>query len=114
MFAFPLTRPSVSNRADRFPRSLNGSPKMAFGLGWVWYVSQMAPGPLGIGKRSTSASQVNAAFEAALTELEKPQYQIDLRNGLGICELHFDTPVTTACCVFMQTRPFPPWDQVTN
>jgi uncharacterized protein len=47
-------------------------------------------------ERLTNA--VNVAFDEALTELEKPQYQIDLRNGLGICELHFETPITTACC----------------
>ena len=43
-------------------------------------------------------SAVSAAFDEALTELEKPEYEIDLRNGVGICELHFETPVTTACC----------------
>jgi uncharacterized protein len=47
-------------------------------------------------RRLTDA--VSAAFEAAFNELEKPQYQIDLKNGLGICELHFDSPSTTACC----------------
>lgn len=46
--------------------------------------------------RLTSA--VNEAFDAALMELEKPEYNVDLRNGIGICELHFETPVTTACC----------------
>jgi len=46
--------------------------------------------------RLTSA--VNAAFEAAFTELEKPQYHVDLKNGLAICELHFDSPTTTAPC----------------
>ncbi len=47
-------------------------------------------------ERLTTA--VNEAFDAALTELEDPQYEIDLRNGIGICELHFETPITTACC----------------
>ena len=46
--------------------------------------------------RLTSA--VNAAFEAAFTELEKPQRSIDLKNGLAVCELHFDSPTTTAPC----------------
>ena len=41
---------------------------------------------------------VSDAFEAALTELEKPRYHVDLRNGIGICELHFKSPVLTACC----------------
>ena len=41
---------------------------------------------------------VNAAFDEALTELEKPEYDVDLRYGLGICELHFDRPTTAACC----------------
>ena len=47
-------------------------------------------------KRLTDA--VSAAFDAALSELENPQYEIDLRSGLAICELHFENPVTTACC----------------
>ncbi len=47
-------------------------------------------------ERLTTA--INAAFEAAFAELEQPQYQIDLRYGMGICELHFEDPVTTACC----------------
>jgi radical SAM protein with 4Fe4S-binding SPASM domain len=41
---------------------------------------------------------MNSAFESALTELEKPEYTIDLRNSLNICELHFEEPVFTACC----------------
>jgi uncharacterized protein len=41
---------------------------------------------------------VSAAFDEALSELEKPSYEVDLRNGIGICELHFDAPTTTACC----------------
>jgi uncharacterized protein len=47
-------------------------------------------------ERLTNA--VNAAFDEALTELEKPEYEVELRNGLSICELHFETPTTTACC----------------
>jgi radical SAM protein with 4Fe4S-binding SPASM domain len=38
------------------------------------------------------------AFEKAFTELEHPDFRIDLRNGMNICELHFDSPVMTACC----------------
>ena len=47
-------------------------------------------------ERLTNA--VNAAFEEALTELEKPEYEVELRYGMGICELHFENPTTTACC----------------
>lgn len=39
-----------------------------------------------------------AAFDAALTEVEKPQYRLDLRYGIAICELHFDVPMRSACC----------------
>jgi radical SAM protein with 4Fe4S-binding SPASM domain len=38
------------------------------------------------------------AFEAAFEELERPEYEIDLRNALHICELHFDSPSFTSCC----------------
>lgn len=41
---------------------------------------------------------VSDAFEAAFQELEKPEYDIDLRRALNICELHFDAPSMTACC----------------
>lgn len=38
------------------------------------------------------------AFEKAFNELEDPDFRIDLRTGMNICELHFDSPVMTACC----------------
>ena len=38
------------------------------------------------------------SFEATFEILERPEYFIDLTNGLDICELHFATPATTACC----------------
>jgi radical SAM protein with 4Fe4S-binding SPASM domain len=47
-------------------------------------------------ERLTTA--VSAAFDEAFTELERTEYNVDLRNGLGICELHFDRPTTAACC----------------
>lgn len=47
-------------------------------------------------ERLTTA--VNAAFDEAFTELERPEHEVELRFGLGICELHFESPTTAACC----------------
>jgi len=41
---------------------------------------------------------MNSAFEEAFQELEHDSYVIDLRNGLNICELHFDSPSFSSCC----------------
>ena len=38
------------------------------------------------------------AFDAAFCKLEDPEVEIDLRNSLSICELHFERPVKTTCC----------------
>lgn len=38
------------------------------------------------------------AFEEAFSELEAPSYSIDLRHGLNIAELRFDTPSFSSCC----------------
>jgi len=38
------------------------------------------------------------AFEAAFTELEKEKYDIDIRNALHVCELHFENPSYSSCC----------------
>lgn len=41
---------------------------------------------------------MKAAFEEAFQELERDSYEIDLRNALSICELHFDSPSFSSCC----------------
>jgi uncharacterized protein len=41
---------------------------------------------------------VTEAFELAFQELEKDSYVLDVRNGLHICELHFESPSFTSCC----------------
>lgn len=41
---------------------------------------------------------MNEAFEKAFLELEKEDYQFDVRNSLHICELQFENPTYTACC----------------
>jgi uncharacterized protein len=47
---------------------------------------------------SELVSTMNAAFETAFRELEHESYDIDIRNALTICELHFDSPSFSSCC----------------
>jgi uncharacterized protein len=50
------------------------------------------------GEYAQLCDAMKVAFDNAFDELEKANYRIDLRDGLGLCELHFDKPVYTSCC----------------
>ena len=71
------------------PREANGAPPLVQLESGFTDVSRQYEGLI---------SAMKSAFEKAFQELEKPEFRIDLRNGLDICELHFEKPVHTACC----------------